>query len=78
MIIDLMGQKFEPEPEVIVITGGLERDASGDFAQFGDAFLKRTDGESVEVVSNSGARCCPCCGGRICQFRRVAEDERQR
>ena len=49
MIIDLMGQKFEPEPEVIIIRGGLERDASGDFAQFGDAFLKRKDGEFVEV-----------------------------
>ena len=32
MIVDLMGQKFEPEPEIITIKGGLERGASGDFA----------------------------------------------
>ena len=34
--------------KIITIKGGLQRDASGDFAQFGDAFLERTDGESVE------------------------------
>jgi hypothetical protein len=35
--------------ESIVIEGGLERDASGNFAQFGDVQIERTAGESVEA-----------------------------
>ena len=38
----------DPEPEAIIIRGGLEREGHENFAQFGDAFLKRTDGEFVE------------------------------
>ena len=33
---------------IITITGGLQRDASGDFAQFGDTLIERKPGESIE------------------------------
>ena len=35
--------------KIITIKGGLQRDDHESFAQFGDAFLKRTDDESVEA-----------------------------
>lgn len=49
MIVDLMGQKFEPEPEIITIKGGLQPDASGAFAQFGDTLIERTDNKSIDA-----------------------------
>jgi hypothetical protein len=33
----------------IMIRGGLEPDASGDFAQFGDVLLEREAGETIEA-----------------------------
>ena len=38
----------EPKPEIITISGGLQPDASGDFATYGDVTVDRKPGESVE------------------------------
>jgi hypothetical protein len=43
------GGRANPDIEIIDIAGGLKDDATGDFAQFGDALLERKDGESVEA-----------------------------
>ena len=68
--VEPIAMRVEPEPEAIIITGGLEREGHENFAQFCDTFLERKADESVEFVSYPGARCCPCCGGRICDFWR--------
>jgi hypothetical protein len=34
---------------IITIKGGLQSDASGDFAQFGDTLIEREDGEMIEA-----------------------------
>jgi hypothetical protein len=39
---------IEAEPDIIMIGGGLKDDASGDFAQLGDATVERETGESIE------------------------------
>ena len=55
MIVDLMGQKFEPEPEVITIRGGIGEDASGDVATYGDVTVERKPGESDRGFSATSA-----------------------
>ena len=39
---------IEPAPEVATISGGLEPDATGDVAQFGDVLIEREPDESTE------------------------------
>ena len=39
---------IEPAPEVVMIAGGINEDASGDIAQFGDTLIEREHHESLE------------------------------
>ena len=46
--VEPIAMRVEPEPEAIIITGGIGADSSGDFARFGDVTVERKPGESVE------------------------------
>ena len=39
----------DPAPEAVTITGGLEPDASGNFAMVGNTLVERGDGELTEA-----------------------------
>lgn len=47
--VEPIAMRVEPEPEAIIITGGLEREGHENFAQFCDTFLERKADEFVEL-----------------------------
>ena len=45
----------DAEPEIVILKGGSEPDASGDFASLGDVLIERANGESIREFSDPGA-----------------------